>query len=170
MRLKTPLRTGAAFAATALLVTGAVALAFPGSGTTRADAPPKSEAQAIAEKFLKAGSDLFDAKDAAGLAATYAENCEILLVGKKDGAVTEDVKDGRAEVQKFYADYFHEKGAIDSENTVDFARLIAPDILIVHGRFRPNVGEAELPFVQMRVKQGDRWLLSKLWLFLSPGN
>jgi hypothetical protein len=167
MMLKDSLRTGAALAATLLLVTGAVALGFPGSGATRTDAPPKSEAQTIAEKFLKAGSALFNAKDAAGLAATYAENGEILLIGKKDGEVTEDVKDGRAEVEKFYADYFHEKGAIDSENTIELARLIAPDLLVVHGRFRPNVGEDELPFVQLRVKQGDRWLLSKLWLFLS---
>jgi hypothetical protein len=30
------------------------------------------------------------------------------------------------------------------------------------------VGEQELPFIQLRVKQRDEWLLSKLWLFLSP--
>jgi hypothetical protein len=27
---------------------------------------------------------------------------------------------------------------------------------------------AEFPFVQLRLKRGDKWLLSKLWLFLNP--
>jgi hypothetical protein len=66
-------------------------------------------------------------------------------------------------------DLFHDAGSIDSENTVEFARLISPDLLVVHGRFRPDAGKPEWPFVQMRVKHGDRWLLSKLWLFLKPG-
>lgn len=181
MMLRTFIRTAATFAAAGLLATGAAALAFQGSGTTRRastsavappprtslpDTPPKSEAEQIAEKFLKAGSDLFDAKNAAGLANTYSENGEILLIGEKDGEVTEDIKAGRAEVEKFYVDYFKDKGAIDSENTIEFARLIAPNILVVHGRFQPNTGEAKLPFVQLRVKQGDKWLMSKLWLFL----
>ncbi len=167
MRLKTLLRTAAPLAAAVLFVTGAVALALAGpAGNGRTDNPPKSEAAQIAEKFLKAGSDLFDAKNAAGLANTYTENGEIMIVGGKDGEITEDIKAGRAEVEKFYAEVFKDKGAIDSENTVEFARLIAPDILVVHGKFQPNTGEARLPFVQLRVKQGDRWLMSKLWLFL----
>ncbi len=183
MMLKTMLRVAAAVVATGLLATGAGALAYqtsgPGQETTsvratrslqaaRPAAPQKSEAETIAEKFLKAGSDLFDAKDAAALAATYTEDGEILLISKKDGEIKEDVKSGRAEIEKLYRDIFHDKGAIDSENTVEFARLISPDLLVVHGRFRPNTGETEWPFVQMRVKKGDRWLMSKLWLFLSP--
>lgn len=169
MRLRTSLRTAAALAAAMLVVTGAVALAFAGPGKARADAPPKTEAEQIAEKFLKAGSDLFDARDAAGLANTYGENGEILLIGEKDGEITEDIKAGRPEIEKFYGEYFKDKAAIDSENSIEFARLIAPNILVVHGRFQPNTGEARLPFVQLRVKQGDKWLMSKLWLFLKHG-
>jgi hypothetical protein len=63
---------------------------------------------------------------------------------------------------------FEDASTIHSQNTVEFARFVAPDVLIIHGRFRPNVGEQELPFIQLRVKQRDEWLLSKLWLFLSP--
>ncbi|MHB1555869.1 MAG: sigma-70 family RNA polymerase sigma factor [Isosphaeraceae bacterium] len=182
MMLRTLIRTAATVAAAGLLATGAAALAFQGAGTTRRaatsavaaspprvalpDNPPKSEAEQIAEKFLKAGEKLFDAKDAAGLANTYSENGEILLIGEKDGEITEDIKAGRPEVEKFYTEVFKDKGTIDSENTIEFARLIAPDILVVHGRFRPNTGEAKLPFVQLRVKHGDKWLMSKLWLFL----
>jgi ketosteroid isomerase-like protein len=183
MMLKTMLKVAAAVAATGLLATGAAAVAYqtsqPGRETTSASAtgparatqpaaPAKSEADKIAEKFLKAGSDLFDAKDAAALAATYTEDAEILLISKKDGQVTEDSKSGRADIEQFYREIFKDQGAIDSENTVEFARLISPDLLVVHGRFRPDTGKPEWPFVQMRVKQGDSWLMSKLWLFLSP--
>lgn len=169
LKLSTPIRSASTLAAAVLVVTGAVALAFAGPAKGRADAPPKSEAEQIAEKFLRAGSDLFDAKDAAGLANTYSENGEILIIGEKDGEITEDIKAGRPEIERFYAEYFKDKGAIDSENTVEFARLIASDILVVHGKFRPNTGEAKLPFVQLRVKQGEKWLMSKLWLFLKHG-
>ncbi len=170
LRLRTPLRTAATLAAAVLLATGAVALALAGpAGKARSDIPPKSEAEQIAEKFLKAGSDLFDAKDAAGLANTYSENGEILIIGEKDGEITEDIKAGRAEIERFYGEYFKDKGAIDSENAVEFARMIAPEILVVHGKFQPNTGEAKLPFVQLRVKHGDKWLMSKLWLFLKHG-
>jgi len=182
MMLKTLLKVAATIVATGLFATGAGAVAFqaagPGQPATAAPgtrppttprpaaAPPKSEAETIAEKFLKAGSDLFDAKDAAALAATYTEDGEILLVVKEDGRIKQESKRGRADVEEFYRGLFKDKGSIDSENTVEFARLVSPEVLVVHGRFRPNTGEAELPFVQMRVKQGDHWLLSKLWLFL----
>jgi RNA polymerase sigma factor (sigma-70 family) len=183
MMLKTMLKVAAAVAAIGLLATGAGALTYqtssPGQQTTTAPetkpgaiaqpaVPLKSEAETIAEKFLKAGSDLFDAKDAAALAATYTEDGEILLVSKKDGEVKEDTKSGRADIEQFYRDVFKDQGAIDSENTVEFARLISPEVVVVHGRFRPDIGKPEWPFVQMRVKHGDRWLMSKLWLFLSP--
>jgi hypothetical protein len=181
--LRTMLRAATAVAAAGLLATGAAALAYqtsragqattsaPAAGSPRAAepaAPPKSEAEAIAEKFLKAGSDLFDAKDAAALVATYTEDGEIALISKKDGEVKEDVKSGRAEIEQFYRDIFKDRAAIDSENTVEFARLISPDLLVVHGRFRPDTGKPEWPFVQMRVKRADRWLMQKLWLFLTP--
>jgi RNA polymerase sigma factor (sigma-70 family) len=184
MMLKTLFRIAATVAATALLATGAGAVAYQAAGpaqktttalgtspppAARPAAPPKSEAETIAETFLKAGSDLFDAKNAAALAATYTEDAEILLVGRKDGQHDEGTKRGRAEIEPFYRDLFADAGAIDSENTVEFARLISPDVLVVHGRFRPDTGKPEWPFVQMRVKQGDRWLISKLWLFLTPG-
>jgi hypothetical protein len=80
-----------------------------------------------------------------------------------------DYKQGRNEIEPFYRDHFQRADTIDSENTVEYARLISGDLLVIHGKFRPNTNEAELPFVQLRVKQGDRWLLSKLWLFLNPG-
>jgi RNA polymerase sigma factor (sigma-70 family) len=126
---------------------------------------PSSEAERIAERVLKVGSDLFDAKQAGPLAATYAEDGEISLTVKKEEGYRNEVTRGRADVERFYRDLFKGAGTIDSENTVEFARLVMPDLLIIHGRFRPNVGEEELPFVQVRVKRDDRWQILKLSLF-----
>jgi hypothetical protein len=144
-----------------------------GSAGQEAHAPgsPPNEAQQIAGRVLKAGSDLFDAKDAAALAATYTDDGVIHMISKsEDQSFKDDTKHGRVEIEQFYRDLFREAGPIDSENTVEFARLISPDLLVVHGRFRPNTGQKELPFVQMRVKQGPQWLLKELWLFLASGD
>ena len=189
MLMKTLLKTAAATLAFGLVAAGAAGLVIQPTGRAGEARPPalapaaptiasrpapvpaeptKSEAEEIAEGFLKAGSDLFDAKDAAGLAATYSVDGEIHLINQDQaGGYADEVKYGRGEVESFYAQMFRDAGGIDSANTVEFARLIAPDLLVVHGRFRVHPAKKELPFVQMRVKQGDDWLLSKLWLFLA---
>jgi hypothetical protein len=134
----------------------------------RAPGSPPSEAEQIARRVLKAGSELFDAKNASALAATYTDHGIVHVISRsEDGSYKDDVKSGRADIEQFYRDLFKDAGPIDSENTVEFARLIAADLLVVHGRFRPNTGQKALPFVQMRVKQGPEWLLRELWLFLS---
>jgi hypothetical protein len=151
------------------------ALAVPGTGISagqdvRSHDSPPSEAEQIARRVLKAGSDLFDAKNAQALAATYTDDGIIHIISKsEDGSYKNDTKRGRAEIEQFYRELFQDAAPIDSENTLEFARLIAPDLLVVHGRFRPNTGQKELPFVQMRIKQGPAWQLKELWLFLSPG-
>jgi hypothetical protein len=152
-------------------------IAVSGLIAAAALAPPEnaqtslpSEAEQIAKSLLKAGSDLFDAKNASALAATYTDEGQVHLFSKpEDQPYKEDVKRGRADIEQFYRDLFRDSGAIDSENTVEMARLIAPDLLVIHGRFRPNTGQSEIPFVQMRVKQGPEWLIRELWLFLTPG-
>jgi RNA polymerase sigma factor (sigma-70 family) len=184
MILSKQLKIAGALVVAGSLATGAVGFAFqevktvPGSGQAGAKAAVSPrvrlkgrlvfEAEAIAEKVLKTGSDLFDAKKADALAATYTEDGTIHLTGKKEDHYQDDVKRGRAEIEEFYRGLFKDGRTIDSENFVESARLIAPDLLVINGRFRPNLGEKELPFVQMRIKEGDQWLLSKLWLFLSP--
>jgi hypothetical protein len=150
-------------------------LAMPGTGISagqdvRSQDSSPSEAEQIARRVLKAGSDLFDAKNAPALAATYTDDGIIHIISKSDdGSYKDDTKRSRAEVERFYRELLQDSGPIDSENTVEFARLIAPDLLVVHGRFRPNTGQKELPFVQMRIKQGPAWQLKELWLFLSSG-
>ncbi len=147
-----------------------VGLAAALTTTEKAQGSPPSEAEQIANRLLKAGSDLFDAKNASALAATYTGDGQVHVFSRsEDQQYKEDVKRGRADIEQFYRDLFRDSGPIDSENTVEVARLIAPDLLVIHGRFRLNTGQSEFPFVQMRVKQGPEWLIKELWLFLSPG-
>lgn len=127
----------------------------------------KTEAEKLAETLLKTGSDLFDAKDALGLAASYTEDGEIHLIDNQNGQHRDEFKRGRSEIEQLYRDMFRDAPTVDSENRVEFARLVAPDVLMIHGRFRPNLGEPEMPFVQTRIKQGGEWRIQRILLFLS---
>jgi hypothetical protein len=153
----------------AVTVVGLVAVVLAGNSiqAARAGHGLESEADRIAAKLLKTGSELFDAKKADALAATYTEDGKIHLFSKRDGKYQDDLKEGRADIARFYEDLFKDGGVHHSENTIEFTRLLAPDLLVIHGRFRPDVQGLVLPFVQMRVKQGDEWHLKELWLFLT---
>jgi ketosteroid isomerase-like protein len=150
-------------------VAGLVGVVIAGNSiqAARAGHGVESEADRIAAKILKTGSELFDAKKADALAATYTEDGKIHLFSKRDGKYQDDLKEGRADIARFYEDLFKDGGVHHSENTAEFARLLAPDLLVIHGRFRPDAQGLVLPFVQMRIKQGDDWLLKELWIFLS---
>jgi hypothetical protein len=130
------------------------------------DEDAKAQAQAILDK----GSALFDKKDAAVMAATYTEDGQILWVAKEENSseIGASVKKGRAEVETFYREVFKDpQEKTTSKNAVDFARLIAPDLMVIHGTFQPDVAKAgKYPFVQTRVKQGDKWLIKTLQFFV----
>jgi hypothetical protein len=127
------------------------------------------EAIALATTILNKGAALYDKKDAAAMAATYTEDGRILWYEKdKDtGELKLSEKKGRSEVEGLYRSAFD--GASEpstSRNTVQHARFVTPDILIIQGVFQPNTANAgTYPFVQVRNKKGDRWLVKTLQLF-----
>lgn len=126
----------------------------------------KAQAQAILDK----GSALFDKKDAAAMAATYTEDAELLWIAKEENAPEAGLspKKGRNEIESFYRDVFKDpQEKTTSKNTVDFAQLITPEILVIQGTFQPDVAKAgKYPFVQMRVKRGDGWMIKTLQFFV----
>jgi hypothetical protein len=130
----------------------------------------QGSAEATARKFLDKGAALYDAKDAPGLAATYTEDAQIHWVNRDEsaGEVKESVKSGRAEIESFYREVFagsQEKAT--SRNNVDYARFVTPDLLVVQGTFQPDVSKTgKYPFVQVRVRKGDRWLMKSLTFFV----
>jgi len=142
----------------------ALVLAVPCS--TRAQG---KDAKTLAQEILDKGAALFDTRDATAMAATYTEDAQIQWVEKDNstGEIKVNVKKDRTEIESFYRDIFKDaKEKTTSKNTVDFARFIAPDLMIIQGVFQPNVaGKGKFPFVQLRVKRGDKWVMKNLQFF-----
>ncbi len=135
--------------------------------TVRAE---EKDAKTLAQAILDKGSALFDTRDAAAMAATYTEDAQLLWIDK-DGSTGEikiSVKKDRAEIESLYRDLFKDaKEKTTSKNTVEFARFVGAELMVIQGVFQPNVDKQDkFSFVQMRVKQGDKWLMKTLQLYV----
>lgn len=143
------------------------------AATARAD-DPADEARRVAVKVTTAGAALFDARDAKGLALTYAEDArlEVIIRDKDSGELKTETKVGRAEIQGYYQELFKSDHAIHARNTVEHARLLADDLLTISGVFEPNTEAADplkLPFLQLRARRGGEWRVVSLQVFFIPG-
>ncbi len=130
-----------------------------------------AEAKAIAVKVTTAGAALFDAKDAATLAATYVEDAKIEVILKEGSstAYKSELKQGRAEIEAYYKDLFKGDATFHAKNIVEFAQLIRPDLILFTGYFVPDNQANEpmrIPFVQVRVKDGETWKILSLKVFV----
>ena len=140
----------------------AAALLLASSDSTR-------DAKGLAQDILTKGAALFDSRDAAAMSATYAENAEVTAYSKDNatGTLKVDTGRGRADIQKFYADLF--KGRSPSarcRNVVEDAHFAGSDLLVIRGTFILDVAdEHPIPFIQVRTKKGDKWLILNLQLF-----
>jgi uncharacterized protein (TIGR02246 family) len=137
------------------------------SAVARAD---DQDARRMAQETLDKGASLFDARDAAGLAASYTEDAELTAVFKEQGAgaFKTQVVRGRDAIEKAYQNLFKDgRGATKSRNRVEYAHFVGSDLLIIHGQFQPDTNqENQIPFVQVRTKKEDRWLMMNLQLFI----
>jgi hypothetical protein len=145
----------------------AVALTLCLSNSARAD---DTDAKTVAQDVLDKGAALFDKHDAAAMAATYTEDAQLEWVEKDSaaGGIKIETRKGREEIEALYRDFFKDqKEATTSKNTVEFARFISPELMVVHGAFQPNVAnDAKFQFVQLRYKKDDKWMLKSLTLFV----
>jgi ketosteroid isomerase-like protein len=131
--------------------------------------PPADEALKLARKLTEEGAATFSKADARAMAAYYTEDAIVFLQGKNDAGYSVKEYDGRAEIERLYADFFKEPATIQAKNTVDYARLLSPDLLVIAGTFEPNQLAAKplkLPFYQVRVKQGEKWLIHSVRIFV----
>src|SRR4051812_20451841 len=129
-----------------------------------------ADAKKLAQEILTKGAALFDARESVVMADTYTENARVDWIEKdKDtGKYKSSVKEGRAEIERMYNDLFKDaKEKTTSRNTVDYARFVSPDLLVIQGQFEPDTAkDGKYSFVQGRVKQGDRWLIQNLRLYV----
>jgi hypothetical protein len=145
----------------------AVAFTLGLSFAARAD---DQDAKTLAQTVLDKGAALFDKRDAAAMAATYTEDAQLEWIDKDSasGGIRIDVKKGREEIEAVYRDLFKDsKEATTSKNTVLYARFISSGLMVIEGDFQPNAAaEAKFHFVQLRLKQGEKWLMRSLQLFV----
>lgn len=139
---------------------------------TLAPGADDKDARTLAQGLLDKGSALFDARDSAVMAATWAEDGRLttFLRDEATGDLTRSVKEGRAQVEEIYRDAFRNKdNKTTSRNTVESAALLAPDLLLIRGTFEPDLSnKGKYPFVQIRTKKGDAWLVKDLQFFVIP--
>ena len=94
------------------------------------------DAKAVAQDVLDKGAALFDTRDAAAMAATYTEDAQLLWIDKDSstGEIKVSVKKDRAEIESLYHDLFKDaKEKTTSKNTVEFARFVGADLMVIHG-------------------------------------
>jgi ketosteroid isomerase-like protein len=124
------------------------------------------DAKTVAQAFLDKGAGLFSDKDAPSLANTYTEDAELVVSMKSPSETKYEVKRGTAEIESFYRELFKKNEPIRAKNTIEYARYIDPETLIVAGVFEINQDETmKLPFVQVRQKRGDSWKIHHLRVF-----
>lgn len=136
-----------------------------------AQAEESDDAMKLAVKLLTEGAATFDTKDAKAMAAYYTDDAHVTLYSKdkNTGEAKIDVRHGRAEIEELYQGMFKNPGTIKSKNTVEYARMIDSTMLVIHGNFQPDANDPlKVEFVQVRVKQGDKWLMHNLQLFVGP--
>jgi hypothetical protein len=132
---------------------------------------PGDEAMKLAVKITEEGAATFDTFNAKAMAAYYVEDAEIGLVSREGTGLKTQLYKGRTEIEKFYADMFKKPETIKSRNTVEYAKLLAPDVLVIAGTFDTNTlkpDSIKVPFYQVRIKEGDKWLMSSLRIFFVP--
>jgi hypothetical protein len=129
------------------------------------------EAMKLARKLTEEGAATFNTVNAKAMAAYYTDDARIFLQSKDQNGVSVKEYDGREEIERLYADLFKDRTTIQSKNTVEYAKLLAADVLVIAGTFAPDLNAEKplkVPFYQVRLKQGDKWLIHSLRIFVLP--
>ena len=147
------------------ILSAALVLSF--AATVRAD---EADAKPVAQEVLDRGAALFDKRDAVAMAETYTQDAQLEWVEKDSaaGGIKIEVRKGREEIEALYRELFKDmKDATTSKNTVEFARFIGSELMVIEGYFQPNVAnDSKFHFVQLRYKKDDKWLVRSLQLFV----
>lgn len=132
---------------------------------------PDAEAMDLARKLTDEGAKTFNTANAKAMVAYYADDAKVTMEGRdNDGFSLRDYAT-RDEIEGLYRDMFKDKnpGSIASKNTVEYAKLLAPDMLVIAGVFEPDTNDAhalKVPFYQVRIKKGEHWLISSMRIFV----
>jgi len=131
-----------------------------------------TRAMTLAKETLDRGATLFDTRDAKAMAATFLENAQLIFVRKPpDSEKFElETKSGRATIESAYDDLFKSRSPEHkARNTVESAKFLSPDLLLIKGRFSLNADQGDtIQFVQVRAREGDQWKVATMQLMELP--
>lgn len=134
----------------------------------------QERALTVAKEILDKGATLFDKRDAVAMAATYVETAEIILFKRSSdaGEFETEIKKGRVAIEEAYAGIFKDrKPEHKCRNTVELARFLGPDLLLIQGRFALDRDQGDIVnFVQIRAREGEQWKIVTLQLMELPKN
>jgi len=143
-------------------------LVIPGAAFGQDDV----RAMALAKLTLDRGAAMFDTRDAEAMAATYGESAQIIVIKRESDTddVVVETKNGRTAITKSYRDIFKDRlPEHRSRNTVESARFLGNDLLLIRGRFAVNRDRADIAqFVQLRARKGEQWKIVTLQLMELP--
>lgn len=146
----------------------AVALFAAPSFSVRAD---DDDAKAIAEEVTTKGAKTFDTQDAKAMAAQYLDHARLTIITTENDEFKAQVREGRAEAEKYYAELFENPQTIKSRNTVDRAKFLGDDVLSIDGTFDVNTLDPKsikVPFHQVRVKKDGEWRVLLMEISILP--
>ena len=105
----------------------------------------RDEAMKLAKKLTDEGAATFNTANAKAMADYYTEDAKICLDSRgNDSDCSSRSTTARTEIEKGYADVFKKPETIRSKNTVEYAKLLAPDMLVIAGTFDVNTLQARL--------------------------
>ncbi len=130
------------------------------------------DAMELAKTLTREGAATFETRNARAMADYYMTDASIFLVFKNEqsGELKVDTREGHSAIEAAYAELFKDDKPIQAKNTVEFARFVAPEVLMITGTFEiVHEGKTlQLPFVQVRNKQGGGWKISSVRVFVTP--
>ena len=132
-----------------------------------------TRAVTVARDILDRGAALFDKRDAAAMAATYVETAEIIVIKRasdSDRFVTE-TRQGRTAIERAYAEIFKDRlPEHRCRNTVESARFMTQDLLLIRGRFAMNREQGDASSSSRSAhREGDQWKVVTMQLMELPG-
>ena len=102
------------------------------------------------------------------MAATYTDDAEAaLFIKDQDTANTRQRAPGEMGHRGRLPDFFKDRKSGTGEERRRTRPLRRTDLLIIHGDFTPAVSQGgSFPFVQVRTKHGDKWMILSLQVFV----
>ncbi len=130
------------------------------------------EALDAAKAATGEGAKIFSSKNLDAMLATYAEDSQVEIISRNEatGGLKRDQSTGKNEIRKLYEDMFKTEGSIDARNTVETARFVGPEMLLITGTFEVSAGgrTSTFPFVQVRTRRDGKWLLAHVQVYVAP--